>query len=88
MDFSIPQETLEETRRFKTFLEKELSPSLSLWVEQAAVPRSFFSLMAQQGWFNFSFSGDRLAKHTALREALLAEQMAKISEIACRYGRG
>jgi len=79
MDFSIPQETLEETRRFRTFLEKELSPSLSLWVEQAAVPRSFFSLMAQQGWFNFSFSGDRLAKHTALREALLAEQMAKIS---------
>jgi alkylation response protein AidB-like acyl-CoA dehydrogenase len=35
--------------------------------------------MAQQGWFNFSFSGDRLTKHTALREALLAEQMAKIS---------
>jgi len=79
MDFSIPQETLEETRRFRTFLEKELSPSLSLWYEQAAVPRSFFSLMAEQGWFSFSFSEDRLTKHTALREALLAEELAKIS---------
>jgi short/branched chain acyl-CoA dehydrogenase len=79
MDFSIPQETLEETRRFRTFLEKELSPSLSLWYEQAAVPRSFFSLMAEQGWFSFSFSEDRLTKHIALREALLAEELAKIS---------
>ena len=79
MDFSIPQETLEETRRFRTFLEKELSPSLSLWYEQASVPRSFFSLMAEQGWFSFSFSEDRLTKHTALREALLAEELAKIS---------
>ena len=79
MDFSIPQETLEETRRFRTFLEKELSPSLSLWHEQAAVPRSFFSLMAEQGWFSFSFSEDRLTKHIALREALLAEELAKIS---------
>ena len=79
MDFSIPQETLEETRRFRTFLEKELYPSLSLWYEQAAVPRSFFSLMAEQGWFSFSFSEDRLTKHTALREALLAEELAKIS---------
>ncbi len=48
-------------------------------IEQAAVPRSFFSLMAEQGWFSFSFSEDRLTKHTALRESLLAEELAKIS---------
>jgi alkylation response protein AidB-like acyl-CoA dehydrogenase len=35
--------------------------------------------MAEQGWFSFSFSKDRLAKHTALREALFAEELAKIS---------
>jgi len=79
MDFSIPRETLEETRRFRAFLEKHLSPQLSQWYERGAVPRSFFSLVAQQGWFSFSFSEDRVRKGTALREALFAEEMAKIS---------
>jgi alkylation response protein AidB-like acyl-CoA dehydrogenase len=79
MDFSIPQENLEEARRFRTFLEKNLSPYISAWYEQAAVPRSFFSLMAEQGWFSFSFKKDRLTKHSALREALFAEELAKVS---------
>jgi short/branched chain acyl-CoA dehydrogenase len=79
MDFSIPQEILEEVDRFKTFLDKNLSPHLSLWYEQGAVPRSFFSLMADEGWFNFSIQGNRVVKHSALRESLLAEQMAKVS---------
>ena len=79
MDFSIPQETLEEVGRFKAFLDKNLSPHLSLWYEQGAVPRSFFSLMADEGWFNFSFQENHVVKHSALRESLLAEQMAKVS---------
>ncbi len=79
MDFSIPQDTQEEARRFKAFLEKHLAPHLPRWYEQGAVPRSFFSLMAEQGWFSFSFNEDRLMKHPALREALLAEELAKIS---------
>ena len=79
MDFSIPQETLEEIKRFKKFLDKNLSPGLSLWYEQGAVPRSFLSLMAEEGWFNFSVAENRVVKHSALRQALLAEETAKIS---------
>ncbi len=79
MDFSIPRETQEEMGRFRAFLEKHLSPQLSQWYERGAVPRSFFSLVAQEGWFSFSFSEDRVRKGTALREALFAEEMAKIS---------
>jgi short/branched chain acyl-CoA dehydrogenase len=79
MDFSIPQNILDELSRFKTFLGRELSPHLSRWHEQGNVPRSFFSLTAEQGWFSFSFEADRLEKRSALREALLAEQMAKVS---------
>jgi len=79
MDFSIPQNTMEELRRFRTFLDQELSPHVSLWYEEGAVPRSFFSLTAQQGWFNFSVKENRVVKHSALREALLAEEVAKIS---------
>jgi short/branched chain acyl-CoA dehydrogenase len=79
MDFLIPQNTLEELKRFRTFLGEEVSPHLSRWYEQGAIPRSLFSLMAQQGWFSFSFKANRLEKQSALREALLAEEMAKIS---------
>jgi alkylation response protein AidB-like acyl-CoA dehydrogenase len=35
--------------------------------------------MAEQDWFSFSFSEERVKKGTALREALFAEEMAKIS---------
>jgi alkylation response protein AidB-like acyl-CoA dehydrogenase len=79
MDFSISQETLEEIDGFKSFLHKYLSPSLSLWYEQGTVPRTFFSLMAEEGWLNFSVKEGLLVKKSSLREALLAEQIAKIS---------
>jgi len=79
MDFSVPEETLEELRGFRTFLDNELSPHLSLWNEQRAVPRSFFSLTAEKGWFSFLFRDGRLQKRSALREALFAEEMARIS---------
>jgi alkylation response protein AidB-like acyl-CoA dehydrogenase len=79
MYFSIPKEIQEETGRFKAFLSRHLSPHLSEWYEQGAVPRTFFSLMAEQGWFSFSFSKDRITKHQALREALFAEELVKLS---------
>jgi short-chain 2-methylacyl-CoA dehydrogenase len=79
MDFSVPENTVEELKEFRTFLDKELSPHLSRWNEQRAVPRSFFSLTSEKGWFSFFFRDGRLGKHSALREALFAEEMAKIS---------
>lgn len=79
MDFSIPKQNVEETGRFKAFLDKHLLPHLSQWYEQGAVPKSFLSLVAEQGWFSFSFGEDRVKKNTALREALFAEELAKIS---------
>ena len=79
MDFAVPKETLEEASRFKAFLDKHLSPHLSQWYEEGAVPRSFFSLVAEQGWFSFSYGEEHIAKHSALREALFAEELAKLS---------
>lgn len=79
MDFSIPQEIMDDVTKFSGFLKKNLSPHLSQWYEQGVVPGSFFSLMADQGWFSFSFREDHVVKHSALRESLLAEQIAKIS---------
>ena len=79
MDFLIPQNILGELNRFRTFLGEEVSPHLSRWYEQGAIPRSLFSLTAEQGWFSFSFRENHLEKHSALREALLAEKTAKVS---------
>ena len=79
MDFLIPQNILGELNRFRTFLGEEVSPHLSRWYEQGAIPRSLFSLTAEQGWFSFSFRENHLEKHSALREALLAEETAKVS---------
>jgi alkylation response protein AidB-like acyl-CoA dehydrogenase len=79
MDFLIPQEITEDVKKFRAFLEQHMSPHLSEWYEQGTVPRSFFSLVAEQGWFSFSFKDDRITKRSALWEALLAEQMAKMS---------
>jgi acyl-CoA dehydrogenase len=79
MDFSTSRKTSEELGRFRTFLAENLSPHLTLWYEQGAVPRSFFSLMAREGWFNFSFEENRVVKLSALRQALLTEETAKRS---------
>jgi alkylation response protein AidB-like acyl-CoA dehydrogenase len=79
MDFFMSPEILEQVQRFRIFLGKNLNPHLSQWNEKGEVPRSFFSLTAEQGWFSFSIKEERLVKHSSLREALLAEEMAKIS---------
>jgi alkylation response protein AidB-like acyl-CoA dehydrogenase len=79
MDFFLPREITDDVTKCRAFLQQHLSPHLSQWYEQGAVPRSFFSLVAEQGWFSFSFKDGRISKRSALREALLAEQMAKMS---------
>ena len=79
MDFFLPREITDDVAKCRAFLQQHLSPHLSQWYEQGAVPRSFFSLLAEQGWFSFSFKDGRISKRSALREALLAEQMAKMA---------
>jgi short/branched chain acyl-CoA dehydrogenase len=79
MDFFLPREITDDVTKCRAFLQQHLSPHLSQWYDQGAVPRSFFPLVAEQGWFSFSFKDGRISKRSALREALLAEQMAKIS---------
>ena len=79
MDFFLPREITDDVAKCRAFLQQHLSPHLSQWYEQGTVPRSFFSLLAEQGWFSFSFKDGRISKRSALREALLAEQMAKMS---------
>jgi alkylation response protein AidB-like acyl-CoA dehydrogenase len=79
MDFSIPREFSDDVARFKLFLEKQVTPHLSDWYQQKSMPRGFFESMAKGGWFNFTFKNGKLSKLSALRSALIGEQLAMVS---------
>jgi alkylation response protein AidB-like acyl-CoA dehydrogenase len=79
MDFSIPQELEDEISRFRSFVREHLEPQLAAWHRQRELPREFFAEMGRAGWYGFAFSEGRLVRRSALREALLAEELARHS---------
>jgi len=79
MDFSLSRELIEDLERFKGFLKEQLSPHLPAWYGQGEIPKEFFQSMGGGGWFNVDYRGSLLMKRSALRGALLAEEMGKIS---------
>jgi alkylation response protein AidB-like acyl-CoA dehydrogenase len=79
MDFSIPAEMKEEIQRFKSFIDENLGSRLSAWYEERSVPRQFFSAFAQGGWLDFAMKDKRIMKKSAVRSALLMEQLAMVS---------
>lgn len=54
-------------------------PHLAAWNEKGGIPVSFFPTMAEGGWLGFRSRPGRLEKLPALRGALVAEEIAKIS---------
>jgi alkylation response protein AidB-like acyl-CoA dehydrogenase len=79
MDFAIPQDLQDELDRFREFLAGDMTPRVSEWYRQKKLPREFFEKMGAGGWYGFEASQGRLAKRPALREALLAEELARLS---------
>lgn len=79
MDYSIPQTICNDIDDFKLFLASELKPRLSSWYKAGTIPREFFSGMASGGWFGLQWQAGGLQKTSALREALIEEELAKFS---------
>lgn len=79
MDFSIPAELSQDRDRFKGFLDEHLVPHLSVWYQEGAIPRSFFDAVGKGGWFGFEVKQGLLEKLSALRGAMVSEQIATIS---------
>jgi hypothetical protein len=79
MDFAIPQHFRDDLDRFRGFLSNHLASHISAWYRQREIPREFFEKMGTGGWYGFEVSQDRLVKRPALREALIAEELARIS---------
>jgi alkylation response protein AidB-like acyl-CoA dehydrogenase len=79
MDFSIPAELSKELERFQEFIKSHLKSELSVWNKTREIPRQFFQALGDGSWYGLESKNDDLTKGSALREALLAEAVAKVS---------
>jgi len=79
MEFSPPRHLSVEMEQFLEFLRGPLSLRLSEWHRQGELPRDFFSMMGEAGWYGFDVSEGPWTRRPALREAIIAEELAKIS---------
>ena len=79
MDFAIPQAVSEDLARFKDFIKTHIGPNLPSWNRQRELPPAFFHHMGEGGWFGLRFKDGRLIRESALKEALVAEELALVS---------
>ncbi len=79
MDFTIPPALAKEIIEFKHFLKDRVQSKLSGWYRRQEIPADFFRQMGAGGWFGIAHKSGKLAKNSALREALIAEELAKVS---------
>ncbi len=79
MDFFAPAEMKDEVQSFKAFIEAHLASSLPTWYEERIIPRQFFSDVAQGGWLDYEMKDHHIIKKSAMRSALLMEQLAMVS---------
>ena len=79
MDFSIPHGLSEEIIDFKKFIKTCIISEMPGWYRSQEIPTEFFREMGAGGWYGIELKEDRLLRGSALREALIAEELAKVS---------
>jgi alkylation response protein AidB-like acyl-CoA dehydrogenase len=79
MDFAIPKEVSEDLARFKDFIKTHVVPNLPSWNRQRELPPAFFHHLGEGGWLGLRFKNWRLIRGSALKAALVAEELALVS---------
>lgn len=79
MDFAIPAAISQDLDRLRDFIRTQLVPDLPSWTQKQKIPDTFFHRMGEGGWYGFKTKGGRLIRGPALREAMIAEELAKAS---------
>jgi alkylation response protein AidB-like acyl-CoA dehydrogenase len=79
MDFALPSALADDVQGFRRFLDARLKPEIQAWHQVGKIPPDFFRAMGSGGWTGMRMEDDRLAYPSALREALVMEELAKIS---------
>jgi short/branched chain acyl-CoA dehydrogenase len=79
MDFELTPELSSEIEWFKCLLNEGFEARLNGWYRQRELPKEFFTELGRSGAYGFVLSGGSLAKRSAFREALFAEELARRS---------
>jgi alkylation response protein AidB-like acyl-CoA dehydrogenase len=79
MDFAIPEKIAEDLERFRAFLQTHMEPHLAGWYKQEDIPRQFVQRMGNDGWLGFSQEDGNIVEQSALRQAVLCENLATVS---------
>jgi len=79
MDFLIPTAFSDDIGRLKKFVHKTVKPALSAWHQKRQIPVEFFQEMGAGNWYGIKSKANRLVKESALKEALIIEELAKVS---------
>jgi alkylation response protein AidB-like acyl-CoA dehydrogenase len=79
MDFSVPTKVIRNINKFSHLIETHIKPELGTWNKNREIPREFFEVLGSGGWYGINIKKDDIARGSALREALLAEAVAKVS---------
>ena len=79
MDFAIPSEISADCDRFKAFIKAHVLKDLFNWNTRREIPKPFFQNMGAGGWYSLETNNGRLSRGSALRKAIIAEELAKVS---------
>jgi alkylation response protein AidB-like acyl-CoA dehydrogenase len=79
MDFAIPTAITQDVNRLRDFIRTHIAPGLSSWAQEQNMPDTFLHLLGAGGWYGIKMKGERLIRESALREAMIAEELAKVS---------
>jgi alkylation response protein AidB-like acyl-CoA dehydrogenase len=79
MGYYLSDELIEEREDFRCFLSEQVRPNLSVWYKTGELPVEFFQTFGDGGWYGIGWQDGRLVKTSALREAVIAEELAKLS---------
>jgi len=79
MDFKIPKALADEMSGFKQFIKDRIKSELAGWYQRKAIPPEFFREMGAGRWYGIELKEGRLFRSSALREAFVAEELAKTS---------
>lgn len=79
MDFAVPSAVSKDLNRFREFIKTQVTPDLKSWTRRRELPPTFFQRMGEGSWFGLAFEDGRLVRKSALREALVAEELALVT---------
>ena len=79
MVFTTPETVSDDVIRFKGFLVEHLKPYLQGWYKSGSIAPDFFRHLGENGWFGLQWENGQLSKMSALKEAVLSEELARHS---------